>query len=175
VKGFGWYSPFVSDSYIELVSLGYTRDISDFIAVDIIANYNKVYNAETGSYNSRTSFIPSLRFYFGSANNQNSGLWICGYPVLGVANYWSNTKSYRTFEYGVGFGGGFRINISKNKRWIMDMGIGASYRMSDILFYSDETVIDPTSGLYSVVEKNFDYPPSELWVPQMILQIGYKF
>lgn len=175
VKGFVWYSPYIPDHYIGIASIGYTRDVSDFIAFDVNAGYYKAFDAKTGSSNTRVSFIPSLRYYLGVNNTKNSGLWITGYPVIGVAGYSGSTKSYRSFEYGIGAGVGFRIDVSKNQRWFMDMGLGASYCFSDILYYKDETVIDPNSGLYSVVEENYDYPPSELWIPRLVLQFGYKF
>jgi hypothetical protein len=175
IKGFVCYSPYVPNHFIGIASLGYTRDMSDFIAFDFNAGYYKAFDSKSGSYNSRLSFIPSFRYYIGENNLQNSGLWITGYPVIGIANYSNGTKSYRTFEYGIGAGVGFRVDISKNARWFMDMGLSASYCFSDILYYKDETAIDPNSGLYSVVEDNYDFPPSELWVPRAILQFGFKF
>jgi hypothetical protein len=175
VKGFIWYSPFIPNSYLGVASLGYTKDISKFTAFDVNANYNKVFNPESNSSNVRISFIPSIRYYPGYNNVENSGLWLSGYPVIGIADYSSDSKSYRTFEYGLGIGIGFRYDISKNKEWFMDIGLGASYRFADILCYNDKTHTDPNSGLYSVVEEDFDYPPSELLVPRIILQIGYKF
>lgn len=175
VKGFLWYSPFVSGSYLGAASFGYTRDVSGFISYELNAGYYKTIDPGEGTANSRFSFTPGIRYYLGAGNSPNNGLWLSGYPVIGYSSHSSSSKSYSSFEYGLGAAIGFRIDISKNSKWFMDMGIGASYRFSDILNYEDKTVVDPNTGLYSVVEQAYDYPPSELWVPRMVIQIGYRF
>jgi len=173
VKIFGWYSPYVANSNLMIASVGYSKDITGYLSLDIVAKYTyAVRNNSKEDYNSRVSLMPAVRYY---ANGNNAGFWLSGFPVIGIYDNSTTTKYYRTFEYGIGLGAGFRPDISKNRKWFMDIGFDISYRISDIVFYHDELSLDPTLGSYSIVENSYDYPPSELFVPGFIIQLGYRF
>jgi hypothetical protein len=164
VKGMPLLLPFVGVAFYAGLSVGYERYISKQHCLELCGYY--YFNVdEMGAQFHKFSIMPGYKYFFVSGNKMLNNSW-AGVYLSYYQDYQTVSDgdggSNRQYYYGIGLSIGKKINLSHNKRWFLDLGIGVSFNK-----FLDEPVFSDTKWEDKFINNSF--------LPRPILQIGRKF
>jgi len=164
LKGMPLLLPFVGVAFYAGLSIGYERYISKHHGLELCGYY--YFNTdEMGAQFHSIGIMPAYKFFSVSENERYNNFWISVYlnyyqhiqTISDEGNGW-NTQYY----YGIGVSVGKKINLSRNKRWFLDLGFGVSINK-----FLDESIFSDTKWEDKFISNSF--------LPRLALQIGRKF
>jgi len=138
IKGFVTLLPLISTNEFS-IAFGYERKIDTTISVELTSSFLFIVD-EMGNKTRIFSLFPGYNYYFKKKSKKGPVFRLGGY--LSFINKIPNDKGEGIYKYGLGVLGGTRINISKSKKWHLDIALGISlnYQIKyDVYMMEDES------------------------------------
>lgn len=164
VKGMPILVPIPMVAYLAGLSAGYECYLGKHHGLEL-CGYYFFKSDEMGNKYRNFSIMPGYKFFSRSEderlNNFWAGVYLSYYEEYQVFTDGGGLET-RHYNYGIGASVGKKINLSKDKRWYIDLGFGMTFFKR---FYEP---------LFSNVKWDDKYAGNKV-IPRPILQFGWKF